>query len=238
MTTELDAIFASNSQLFKASVFDVDGVTPLTPSSCVCDVWNKDTGTQVVTAQAGTVGVGYAQYNWSGHATAGLYEAVLTVTIAGGVVKSEHYLVRVLAKPPVNVLAVDANVGALRRMTGERVNSSFSDADLTAYLEMFPLMDENGEPPRVPSTMTPGEMMANPDWTATYDLHAAAAAVWETKAAELAPNYDFEADGGSYSRSQGYRHAMEQVRYHQARRSPRTITLTPDLARERTNEVA
>lgn len=237
MTTNLDAIFASNSQLFKASVYDVDGVTPLTPLSCVCDVWNKDTGTQVVTSAAGTVGAGYAQYNWSGHATAALYEAVLTVTIASGVVKSEHFLVRVQAKPPAITTKPDANIGLLRRMTGEVVNSSYSDAEMTVYIEKFPVVDENGESPRVPSTTTPGAMMVNPDWTATYDLHAAAALIWEAKAAELAPQYDFEADGGSYSRSQAHRHAMEMVRYHQSRRSPKTITLVPDLARERTYEI-
>lgn len=101
MTTELDAIVISNSQLFYAAVYDVDGVTPLTPLSCVCDVWNKDTGTQVITAQAGTVGAGYAQYNWTGNATAGRYEAILTVTISVGVIKSEHFTIMVLAKPPV-----------------------------------------------------------------------------------------------------------------------------------------
>jgi hypothetical protein len=101
MSTELDAIVINNSQLFRVSVYDIDGVTLLTPSACVCDVWNKDSGVQVITAQAGTVGAGYAQYNWAGNATAGRYEAILTVTVSAGVVKSEHFFITLLAKPPV-----------------------------------------------------------------------------------------------------------------------------------------
>jgi len=236
MTTELDPIVISNSQLFHTDVFDMDGVTRLTPSSCVCDVWNKDTGAQIITGQAGTVGSGYAQYNWAGNATAGRYEALLTVTISAGVVKSEHYLIEVLAKPPTLTLKPNLNIGKLRRMTAETVNSVYSDADMTAYIEACPVVDENGEPPRIPSTTTPGEMMVNPDWTATYDLHAAAAMIWQEKAAGNAHHADFEADGGRFSDSQTFEQAMKMIRFHLARRNPKTITLVPDLARERTTE--
>jgi len=121
-------------------------------------------------------------------------------------------------------------------MVAEATEATYSDAMIQGYIEAYPTMDENGEAPRVPSTTTPGEMMANPDWTATYDLHAAAAAIWEEKAALLAPNYDFSADGGSYSRSQAHSQAMQMVRFHLSRRSPGTITLIPDKARERTYE--
>jgi hypothetical protein len=236
MTTELDAIYINNSQLFRASVYDLDGVTPLTPLSCKCSIWNKDTNTQVINEEDGTVGAGYAQFNWSGHATAARYEAVLTVTISAGVVKSEHFLVEVRAKPPALTLAPDENIGKLRRMTNEKTNTTYTDEEMTAYIEACPTTDENGEPPRVPSTTTPGEMMVNSDWTATYDLHAAAAMIWEEKAAIATPNVDFEADGASYSDSQTFEQAMKMVRFHLARRNPSTITLVPNLARERTNE--
>jgi hypothetical protein len=101
MTTNLDPIYLSNSQLFKTLVYDVDGVTPVTPTSCSISLWNIATGAAVLTNQAGSVGSGYAQYNWSGSATAGTFQAVLTVTISSGVIKSEHFLVEVLGKPPV-----------------------------------------------------------------------------------------------------------------------------------------
>lgn len=236
MTTNLDAIIINDTQLFRVSVYDVDGVTPVTPVSCVCNVWNKDTAVQVLTNQAGTVGSGYAQYNWAGNATTGLYEAVLTVTISAGVIKSEHFLVEVRAKPPTLELDPSEEIGKLRRMTGETNTTTYSDAEMLTYIEAHPLMDENGEAPRVASTTVPGEMMVNPDWTATYDLHAAAADIWQEKAANLSPNYDFDADGGSYSRSQGWEHAMAMIRFHMARRSPKTFTMAPDLSRERTNE--
>ncbi len=78
--------------------------------------------------------------------------------------------------------------------------------------------------------------MVNPDWTATYDLHAAAADIWEEKAAILSADYDFTADGATLARSQAYEQAMKQARYHRSRRSPKTITQIPDVARERTFE--
>lgn len=236
MTTELDPIYVNNSQLFRVGAYDIDGVTELTPLSAKCSVWNKDTATQVVNEADGVVGAGFAQYNWAGHGTAGRYEAILTVTITSGVIKSEHFLVEVRAKPPVLTLAPDENIGKLRRMTNETKSTTYTDPEMTAYLEACPVTDENGEAPRVPSTTTPGAMMVNPDWTATYDLHAAAAMIWEEKAAIASSNVDFEADGASYSDSQTFEQAMKMVRFHLSRRNPKTITLVPDLARERTTE--
>jgi hypothetical protein len=79
-------------------------------------------------------------------------------------------------------------------------------------------------------------MMVNPDWTATYDLHAAAADIWEEKAGVVSVDYDFNADGATLNRSQVHEHMMAQARYHRSRRSPKTITQIPDVARERTYE--
>lgn len=138
MTTDLDPIFISNSQLFKVDVFDVDGVTPLTPSSCVCDVWNRDTNTQVISNQNGTVGAGYAQCNWAGNATPGHYEAVLTVTISGSVIKSENFLVEVLAKPQTFTTDVSTSIGKVRLLIPDRIQTSafFSDPEIQAFLDM------------------------------------------------------------------------------------------------------
>ena len=133
--------------------------------------------------------------------------------------------------------ATAAQIAKLRRMTAEPGDTTYSDADIQSYIEAYPLVDENGESPRVPSSTSPGEMEANDDWTATYDLHAAAAAIWEEKAATLAQDYDYEADGSSFSRSQAYKKAIGQARYHAARRSPKTITMIPDVAREESNEL-
>lgn len=127
-------------------------------------------------------------------------------------------------------------ISQLRRMVAEPTDATYSDALITTYIENYPTVDENGESPRIPSTVTPGEQMVNPDWTETYDLHAAAAAIWEEKAGLVAGKFDFSADGGSYSQSQANRAMMSQARYHLSRRNPSTIVLVTSEARERTNE--
>lgn len=44
------------------------------------------------------------------------------------------------------------------------------------------------------------------------DVYAAASDIWEEKAADAAGNYDFDADGGSYKRSQLYDRYLAQAR--------------------------
>lgn len=100
MTTILYPISESDTQLFKSLVYDVDGFTPLTPVSARISIWNE-AGTAIVDNVVCQVGLGYAQYNWSGIATPGRYTALLTVTILAGVIKSEPYSLRVLETPPV-----------------------------------------------------------------------------------------------------------------------------------------
>lgn len=138
MSTQLDAIHVGNSQLFKTSVYDADGVTPVTPVSCVCGVWNADTGAEVLAETAGTVGSGFAQYNWSGTATPGNYEAELTVTISAGVVKSERFMVTVLGKPAGFTLDPTTDIGKVRMIAQDKdiEQALFSDAELTALLEL------------------------------------------------------------------------------------------------------
>ncbi len=129
-----------------------------------------------------------------------------------------------------------AEIAKARRMVNEPTDAVYGDDSIQDYIEEYPLVDENGESPRIPSTTTPGEQMTNPDWTATYDLNAAASAIWVEKAGEPAQDYDFEADGGKYSRSQVFDHAMKMSRYFGSRRSLKTITSIPDVAKEQTVE--
>lgn len=98
MTTILYPIFTGDTQLFKSLVYDIDGVTAVTALSAVIDIRDGD-GTLVVTDGVCSVGLGYAQYNWSGSATPGRYTALLTVTISAGVIKSEAYSVLVQEEP-------------------------------------------------------------------------------------------------------------------------------------------
>lgn len=112
-----------------------------------------------------------------------------------------------------------AQISQLRRMTAEPTDATYSDALLTTYIERYPRIDEYGELP----TDAYGE--ANADWTATYDLSAAAGDVWEEKAGLVAGKFDFSANGGSYTQSQQYEQAMKMCRFHRSRRMPTTLTL-------------
>lgn len=133
--------------------------------------------------------------------------------------------------------ATAAQVAQLRRMIAEPTTATYTDDDLEGTIEAYPLVDENGEAPRIPSTTLPGEMEDNEDWTATYDLHAAAAAIWEEKAAGQSAKYDFSADGGSYQRSQMMQQCLQMARYYASRRSPKTIILVPNVIRELDEEL-
>lgn len=115
-------------------------------------------------------------------------------------------------------------IARVRRMVGEPTEADYSDALITEYIERYPLVDARGEDPLIESTTTPGTLEENPDWTATYDLNAAAADIWAEKAAPLAGDYNFSADGARYDRSSAYEQAMKQSRYYRARRSVKTIT--------------
>jgi hypothetical protein len=163
--------------------------------------------------------------------TANDFSSAVTYTVTATDLTTQDYTVTVTISE-----VTPGQIAQLRRMVNEPTTTTYSDADLQGYIETYPTVDENGEAPRVESTTTFGEMMANPDWTATYDLHAAAAAIWEEKASPGAQNYDFSADGGSYSRSQAFEQAMKMVRFHLSRRNPSTITLVPNISRERTYE--
>lgn len=122
--------------------------------------------------------------------------------------------------------ATAAQVAQLRRMVNESGAETYADTDLEDIIEAYPCLDARGEEPGDWDTSTsPPTWDANEDWIPTYDLSAAAAAIWEEKAAILAQDFDFNADGGDYTRSQTYEQAMKQARYYRSRRRPGTVTL-------------
>lgn len=130
-----------------------------------------------------------------------------------------------------------AQIAQVRRMVAEPTDAIYTDEAIEDYITAYPLTDENGEPPRVVSEDDEGVMETNEDWTPTYDLHAAAADIWDEKAAALAEEFDLTADGATMHRSNVVTHAMQQARMHRSRRSVRTIIMVPNVARERTDEV-
>ena len=122
--------------------------------------------------------------------------------------------------------ATAAQIAQVRRMVNEPTDDTYDDDAITVYIELYPLLDERGEVPYTLDTSTePPTQDDNDNWIPTYDLHAAASNIWAEKAAPTAQDYDFDADGGSYSRSQSFEQCMAMSRYHGARRKPGTLTL-------------
>jgi hypothetical protein len=121
-----------------------------------------------------------------------------------------------------------AQIATLRRMVNEPGTTTYSDALLTTFIETYPVMDETGTLPYYWNYLTtPPTKVANTDWIATYDLHAAAADIWEEKGGVASQDFDLNADGGNYTRSQVYEQYMKQARYHAARRRLGTTRLRP-----------
>lgn len=122
--------------------------------------------------------------------------------------------------------ATAEQIERIRRMVAEPETANYSDTLLGEYIETYPLLDERGEQPYTWNITTePPTKTANANWVPTYDLHAAAADIWEEKASTWADKYNFSADGASYSRSNAYEQIMARVRYHRSRRSSKTATL-------------
>lgn len=100
---------------------------------------------------------------------------------------------------------------ALRRMVAEPTLINYPDAVLSDYIEAWAVRDVNGLDP------------IDTGWIPTYDLPAAAADVWEEKGAAAVGNFDFSADGGSFSRNQVHQQCMQMARHFKSRASMRTI---------------
>ena len=136
----------------------------------------------------------------------------------------------------MTTLVTAAQIAQLRRMTGESIPAStYTDALLTTYIEKYPRVDEQGEEPFTLSGAVPPVHVVNTEWMPTYDLNAAAADVWQEKATAFVGQYDFNADGGSYSRSQQHDQCMKQVRYYRSRVMPTSVK-THKWPDERRNE--
>ena len=119
--------------------------------------------------------------------------------------------------------ATATQISQIRRMVAEPTTTTYMDADIQRYIETYPVMDENGQLPYTMSSATPPARVVNPSWIASYDLHAAAADIWDEKAACLAVQYDYSAGASNFSRSQLYEQAQKQARYHRSRAMTKTM---------------
>lgn len=112
--------------------------------------------------------------------------------------------------------ATPAMVGQLRRMCNvEPSDTTWTQSVLAEYIQRYPLQDSDGNEPD------------DSDWTATYDLHSAAAEVWSEKASMVACQYDFSAYDGNFRQSQVYEQYKKQAAWHSARRAIGTIEAKP-----------
>jgi hypothetical protein len=112
-------------------------------------------------------------------------------------------------------------ISTIRRWVSEPLTTTYSDLLLTAIIEKYKLTDAAGYDPTLP------DGTANTAWTETYDLHAAAAQIWEEKGATNANKMDFSVEGGGFKASQLQENAMKMSRYHASRRAIRALRIEP-----------
>lgn len=121
-----------------------------------------------------------------------------------------------------------AAINRVRRMIAETSPTSvITDEAIAEAIIRHPIVDARGEPPYLESSTDPAALVENPTWMPTFDLHHAAADLWEEKAAAVVGHFDFAADGGTYTRSQVYDHCMRMAKFHLARRAPVTVKQHP-----------
>ena len=100
------------------------------------------------------------------------------------------------------------DIARLRRMIAEPTSAVYTDGDLAAAIERYPVADAQGYWPLESA------------WTATYDMAMAASEIWDEKAASVAANFAFDADGASFQKQQQHEHFQAQALKWRARRVP------------------
>ncbi len=125
----------------------------------------------------------------------------------------------------MTTLVTAEQIASVRRMVAEPTITPYTDVLITAFIELYPVVDIEGEEPFELTGTRPPVKEVNPEWMPTYDLNSAAADIWAEKAGTWANKYDFGADGSTLNRSQVYRQSMQQSRYYRSRRVPGTVTL-------------
>lgn len=95
----------------------------------------------------------------------------------------------------------------LKMMAGEahKTTPALDDDDLEFIADNYAkVRDSDGNAP------------THDDYTDTYDLYVAAAEAWRMKAGQFAEEFDFEAEGGAFTRSQKYANALKQAQRYAA----------------------
>lgn len=90
----------------------------------------------------------------------------------------------------------------LSNMTGASSRPVLSDAQVESLLDLHLVMDPTGLKP------------ADTGYVPTWDLNAAAAEGWGWKAATVAGDFTFSADGASYSKADVLAHCAEREAFY------------------------
>lgn len=108
----------------------------------------------------------------------------------------------------------------LGSMTAAATAPTLSDGELNTLLDMHQVADSAG--------VAPGAT----DYVPTYDFNRAAAEGWRWKAARVAGQFDFNADGATYNRSQKLDMCEKMIRQYQRRIVGYAIAASPIAAVE------
>jgi len=112
-------------------------------------------------------------------------------------------------------------VARLRRMVAEPTTVIYSDEILRDILKQFPTARRVAADTLIVNG-------SNALSVVVWDVHAAAAQIWEEKIAALVVqgSYDIVADGQTLNRDQKLRQYRAQLAYHQARRRVKSVKIT------------
>ncbi len=123
--------------------------------------------------------------------------------------------------------ATAEQIASLRRKVAEKTDENgYTDAILAAVIVEHPVIDSAGRRPYLENGV------ANSLWVESYDLNAAAADVWEEKAAALADKYDMSADGATLQRSKAYDQAMRMAARYRSKSCAEPVVTPRDQRQE------
>lgn len=90
----------------------------------------------------------------------------------------------------------------LTNMLGAGARPALSDDDISALLAAYRVVDSDGRAP------------VDEGWTGAWALNAAAAEGWRWKAARVAGDFTFSADGASYSKGDVLAHCERMIEHY------------------------
>lgn len=93
--------------------------------------------------------------------------------------------------------ARDDALAELRLNVAPEARPVLSNEDLGILLDRCAIIDADGLPP------------SDTDWSPTYDVNAASARAWRVKAGRVAGDFNFSADGASYSKADVLANCLE-----------------------------